>query len=53
MLDFACALMGLGIADLTENLIALQSTLTTLIKTQNDQAHVSKEVISRIAGKAA
>ena len=53
MLDFACALMGLGIADLTENLRALQSTLTTLIKTQNDQAHVSKEVISRIAGKAA
>ena len=53
MLDFACALMGLGIADLTENLIALQSTLTTLIKTQSDQAHVSKEVISRIAGKAA
>ena len=53
MLDFACALMGLGIADLTENLIALQSTLTTLIKTQNDQAHVSKEVVSRIAGKAA
>ena len=53
MLDFACALMGLGIADLTENLIALQSTLTTLIKTQNDQAHVSKEVIARIAGRAA
>ena len=53
MLDFACALMGLGIADLTENLIALQSTLTTLIKTQNDQAHFSKEVISRVAGKAA
>jgi MoxR-like ATPase len=53
MLDFAAALMGLGIADLTENPTVLQSTLSTLLKTQSDQAHITTEVVSRIAGKAA
>ena len=53
MLDFAAALMGLGIADLTENPAVLQSTLTTLLKTQSDQAHITPEVAGRIAGKAA
>jgi len=53
MLDFAAALMGLGIADLTDDLNALQSTLTTLLKTQSDQANVTREVAGRIAGKAA
>ncbi|NOD32449.1 AAA family ATPase [Ruegeria atlantica] len=52
-LDFAAALMGLGIADLTENPAALQATLTTLIKTQSDRAHITSEVAQRIAGKAA
>lgn len=53
MLDFAAALMGLGIADLTENPAVLQSTLTTLLKTQNDQANITPEVAGRIAGRAA
>lgn len=53
MLDFAAALMGLGIADLTENPAVLQSTLTTLLKTQSDQAQITPEVAGRIAGKAA
>jgi MoxR-like ATPase len=53
MLDFAAALMGLGIADLTNDLAVLQSTLTTLLKTQSDQAHITKEVSGRIAGRAA
>lgn len=53
MLDFAAALMGLGIADLTEDPAVLQSTLTTLLKTQSDQAQITKEVAGRIAGKAA
>ncbi len=53
MLDFAAALMGLGIADLTDDPEVLQSTLTTLLKTQSDQAHITKEVAGRIAGKAA
>ncbi|MEM9046098.1 MAG: MoxR family ATPase [Pseudomonadota bacterium] len=53
MLDFAAALMGLGIADLTESPAVLQSTLTTLLKTQSDQARITKEVAGRIAGRAA
>ncbi|QFS84914.1 MoxR family ATPase [Roseivivax sp. THAF197b] len=53
MLDFAAALMGLGIADLTESPAVLQSTLTTLLKTQSDQAQITREVAGRIAGKAA
>jgi MoxR-like ATPase len=53
MLDFAAALMGLGIADLTNDPAVLQSTLTTLLKTESDQAHITKEVSGRIAGRAA
>ncbi|MEO9682367.1 MAG: MoxR family ATPase [Tateyamaria sp.] len=53
MLDFAAALMGLGIADLTDDPAVLQSTLTTLLKTQSDQAQITREVAGRIAGKAA
>lgn len=53
MLDFAAALMGLGIADLTDDPAVLQSTLTTLLKTQSDQAHITPEVAGRIAGAAA
>ncbi len=53
MLDFAAALMGLGIADLTDDPTILQSTLTTLLKTQSDQAQITPEVAGRIAGRAA
>jgi len=53
MLDFAAALMGLGIADLTDDPAVLQSTLTTLLKTQSDQAQITSDVAARIAGKAA
>lgn len=53
MLDFAAALMGLGIADLTDNPAVLQSALTTLLKTQGDQAQITPGVAGRIAGKAA
>jgi MoxR-like ATPase len=53
MLDFAAALMGLGIADLTDDPAALQHTLTTLLKTQSDRAHITPEVAGRIAGRAA
>jgi len=52
-LDFAAALMGLGIADLTDNPAALQHTLSTLLKTQSDRASVTPEVAGRIAGRAA
>ena len=53
MLDFAAALMGLGIADLTSDPATLQATLTTLLKTQTDQAQITPEVAGRIAGRAA
>jgi len=53
MLDFAAALAGLGIADLTDNPAVLHSTLTTLLKTQSDQAQITAEIASRNAGKAA
>jgi MoxR-like ATPase len=53
MLDFAAALMGLGIADLTEEPAVMHSTLTTLLKTQSDQAQITRELAGRIAGRAA
>ncbi len=52
-LDFAAALMGLGIADLTDDPRILQATLSTLLKTQADRANITTEVAQRIAGKAA
>ncbi|MGI3187141.1 AAA family ATPase [Nioella aestuarii] len=52
-LDFAAALMGLGIADLTSDPAALQATLATLLKTQSDKAQITTEVAQRLAGKAA
>lgn len=53
MLDFAAALMGLGIADLTHDPVVLQATLATLLKTQTDRDNITTEVAQRLAGKAA
>lgn len=53
MLDFAAALAGLGIKDLSEDPVILEAALTTLLKTQADQAAVPIEVAARIAGTAA
>ncbi|MEP1327289.1 MoxR family ATPase [Pseudophaeobacter sp.] len=53
MLDFAAALMGLGIADLTQDPVTLQASLATLLKTENDRAAISTEISQRLAGKAA
>lgn len=52
-LDFAAALMGLGIADLSRDPAALHATLTTLLKTRSDRAQVTPEVAARLAGRAA
>ncbi|MBY6004168.1 MoxR family ATPase [Salipiger bermudensis] len=52
-LDFAAALMGLGIADLSRDPAALHATLTTLLKTRADRAQVTPEVAARLAGRAA
>ncbi len=53
MLDFAAALMGLGIADLTHDPVVLQATLATLLKTQMDRDNITTEITQRLAGKAA
>jgi MoxR-like ATPase len=53
MLDFAAALGGLGIKDLTDDPRALQASLATLLKTQADRAAIPMEVAARLAGKAA
>jgi len=53
MLDFAAALSGLGVADLSADPGVLQNALVTLLKTQSDQASITTEIAQRIAGKAA
>lgn len=52
-LDFAAALIGLGIADLTSDPAALRHAMSTLLKTQSDRANITPEVAGRIAGRAA
>jgi MoxR-like ATPase len=53
MLDFAAALAGLGLNDLTRDPVILQATLATLLKTQQDRAAITTEVAQRLAGVAA
>lgn len=53
MLDFAAALAGLGINDLTSDPAVLQATLATLLKTQTDRSNITTEVAQRLAGQAA
>jgi len=53
MLDFAAALGGLGIKDLTDDPAVLHAALATLLKTQTDRANIPPEVAARLAGKAA
>jgi len=53
MLDFAAALAGLGVNDLTEDPVFLQASLATLLKTQSDRASVPTELAQRLAGIAA
>ena len=53
MLDFAAALAGLGIADMSADPTIVHSALVTLLKTQEDRESITMEVAQRIAGKAA
>ncbi len=53
MLDFAAALAGLGINDLSADQDVLMATLVTLLKTETDRASVPVEVAARLAGRAA
>ena len=51
-LDWAAALMGLEVVDLRYQPERLHETLMCLLKTQEDQAAVTLEVVERLAGKA-
>ncbi|SDD45224.1 AAA family ATPase [Ruegeria marina] len=53
MLEFAAALMGLGLSDITGDPVALQAALATLLKTETDRANITTEVAQRLAGRAA
>ncbi|WP_353475980.1 MoxR family ATPase (plasmid) [Salipiger sp. H15] len=53
MLDWAAALSGLGINDLTEDRAALQATLVCLLKTAADRDAAPPELLDRIIGKVA
>jgi MoxR-like ATPase len=53
MLDFAAALMGLGLADLTADPAILQAALVTLLKTEADRFAITTEIAQRLAGRAA
>ena len=52
-LDFAAALAGLGVNDLTDDPAVLQAALATLMKTRADRAALGPEVAQRLAGRAA
>ncbi len=53
MLDWAAALSGLGINDLTEDRAAVQATLVCLLKTAADRDAAPVEVMDRLIGKVA
>ena len=53
MLDFAAALAGLGVNDLTDDPAILHASLATLLKTRSDRAAFTTEVAQRLAGTAA
>ena len=52
-LDWAAAIAGLGLNDLSDDPVTLQASLVCLLKTQADQAAVPTEVAQRLVGKAA
>ena len=53
MLDWAAALAGLGINDLTADRMAVQATLVCLLKTAADRDAAPREVLDRMIGKVA
>lgn len=52
MLDWAAALFGLGIQDLSDDPVALQASLVCLLKTRSDLEVIPTEVAQRLAGVA-
>ena len=53
MLDWAAALSGLGVNDLSDDPERLQATMVCLLKTAADRDSISTEVLQRLVGKAA
>ena len=53
MLDWAAALAGLGINDLSDDPAAIQASLVCLLKTAADRDALPQSVMDRIIGKAA
>ncbi|MFY0619737.1 AAA family ATPase [Shimia sp.] len=53
MLDWAAALSGLGVNDMTQNPEAVQATLVCLLKTAADYDAAPREVMDRLIGKVA
>ncbi|WP_104018937.1 AAA family ATPase [Roseovarius nitratireducens] len=53
MLDFAAAVGGLGVADLSTDPAVLHATMATLLKTEGDRAAIPPEVAARLVGRAA
>ncbi|MEM7177099.1 MAG: MoxR family ATPase [Pseudomonadota bacterium] len=53
MLDWAAALSGLGINDLSEDPSTVAATLICLLKTAADRDAIPAEMLARIVGKAA
>ena len=51
-LDWAAALAGLGLKDMTDDPVALQASLVALLKTEADQAAMPGAVVQRLAGVA-
>jgi MoxR-like ATPase len=52
-LDWAAALLGLGVGNLRDDLEAVYETLRCLLKTQEDRARLTREVSDRLSGKVA
>lgn len=50
MLDWAAALSGMGIVDITDDPKLMQASLVCLLKTQADKAQIPVEVTQRLAG---
>ena len=53
MLDWAAALSGLGVAALGDDIDKVTQTMICLLKTESDLKSVPRELVSRLAGKAA
>ena len=53
MLDWASAIAGMGVSDLSDDPGLLQASMVCLLKTARDKDAVSGEVLQRIVGKAA